>query len=152
MDAGGSCVLADVGMVYITDMPEFAMMKSATTVRWTAPELMDPNVPRQKAEGPECTTQSDVYSFAMTVIEVRFRIPDSMYQTPGLTAAPSSSQKTSRSNIGKTTLPLSLPSWKGKGQSYPDTFKRTPFCPSLFRTAGLRSHISARLCQMCAIV
>lgn len=70
VDAKGSCILADVGVVYLTDMPEFTMMKSATTSRWTAPELMDPKVPRQKAEGPEFTTQSDVYSFAMTVIEL----------------------------------------------------------------------------------
>ncbi|TEB17858.1 kinase-like protein [Coprinellus micaceus] len=59
--ANKECVLADVGMVYMTDMPEFVMMKSAATCRFAAPELMDPNAPRQTVEGPECTTQSDVF-------------------------------------------------------------------------------------------
>ncbi|KAJ3550501.1 hypothetical protein NMY22_g432 [Coprinellus aureogranulatus] len=70
VDANGSCTLADVGMVYMTDMPEFTMMKSALTCRWTAPELMDPATPQQAVPGPECTTQSDVFSFAMTIVEL----------------------------------------------------------------------------------
>ena len=68
--ANKGCVLAEAGMVYMTDMPEFVMMKSAATCRFTAPELMDSSIPRQTAEGPECTTQSDVFSFAMTVFQV----------------------------------------------------------------------------------
>ncbi|TEB23944.1 kinase-like protein [Coprinellus micaceus] len=68
--ANKECVLTDVGMVYMTDMPEFVMMKSAATCRFAAPELMDPNVPRQTAEGPECTTQSDVFAFAMIVVQI----------------------------------------------------------------------------------
>jgi hypothetical protein len=67
-------VLEDVGMVYMTDMPEFTMMKTATTGRFAAPELMDPNIPRTTVEGPECTTQSDVFPFEMTAIEASLNV------------------------------------------------------------------------------
>ncbi|TEB23971.1 hypothetical protein FA13DRAFT_1639256, partial [Coprinellus micaceus] len=72
LNYGGKVVIADVGMVYITDTPEFTMMQSAATARWTAPELMDPKVPRQSTsiEGPDCTTQSDVFAFAMTIVQI----------------------------------------------------------------------------------
>lgn len=74
MKANKECVLADVGMVYMTDMPEFAMMKSAATCRFAAPELMDPNAPRQTVEGPECTTQSDVFAFAMIIVQASLNL------------------------------------------------------------------------------
>lgn len=74
-------MIADVGMVYLTDTPEFVAMQSATTGRWTAPELMDPNAPRQTPAGPECTTRSDVFSFAMTVVEVRISHDSALFRT-----------------------------------------------------------------------
>ncbi|TEB23936.1 kinase-like protein [Coprinellus micaceus] len=70
LDATGRCQIADVGMVYLTHSPEFVAMQSAKTCRWTAPELMDPRAPTPTTPGPECTTRSDVFSFAMTVVEI----------------------------------------------------------------------------------
>ncbi|TEB23946.1 kinase-like protein [Coprinellus micaceus] len=72
LNSSGNIAIADIGMVYITDTPEFTMMQSAATARWTAPELMDPKVPRQStsSEGPDCTIQSDVFAFAMTIVQI----------------------------------------------------------------------------------
>ena len=42
----------------------------ATTVRWSPPELLDPERFGSKRGGP--TKKSDIYSMGMTIYEVRF--------------------------------------------------------------------------------
>ena len=71
VDHTGKCVIADVGMAHLTEMAEFIVMKNATTCRWTAPELMDATLPPPTTEGPFWTMQSDVFAYAITVVEVR---------------------------------------------------------------------------------
>ncbi|KAJ3550496.1 hypothetical protein NMY22_g434 [Coprinellus aureogranulatus] len=74
LDASGKIVIGDVQMVYLTDSYEFAMHQTAATARWAAPERLDPklagpNVPAV-GEGPDCTLETDVFAFAMTIIEI----------------------------------------------------------------------------------
>ncbi|KAJ3550499.1 hypothetical protein NMY22_g430 [Coprinellus aureogranulatus] len=70
VDSTGKCVIADVGMAFLTEMAEFLVMRRATSCRWTAPELMDPDLPPPTTEGPYWTTQTDVFAFAITAIEI----------------------------------------------------------------------------------
>ena len=69
-DAGDAC-LTDIGTSIIPYTPDWTMA-NREGARWMAPEVMDP--------GPDCeadsdlytvTPESDVYSFAMTALEVR---------------------------------------------------------------------------------
>ncbi|KAF6754787.1 kinase-like domain-containing protein [Ephemerocybe angulata] len=65
------CLLADTSMALVTDTPEFTSMKSPATCRWAAPELMDFRQPHvEGSPDPAPSTQTDVFSFAMTAIEI----------------------------------------------------------------------------------
>jgi len=66
IDVGGHAVLTDYDLLFITDSRDFTATVSVRPCRWTAPELMDP------AGDGTATLASDVFSYAMTVIEVSF--------------------------------------------------------------------------------
>ena len=69
IDAKGHAVLADYGLVFIIDSTDFTSAKVVGTCRWTAPELMVP--PEDEEEYvPTYSFSSDVFAFAMTIIEV----------------------------------------------------------------------------------
>lgn len=63
---GGSVCLADYGLLFIVEQADFTRHKIAGPARWAAPEVLDP--PANVAPHSEAT---DVYAFAMTVVEVR---------------------------------------------------------------------------------
>jgi len=65
-DEGVPC-LTDYELVYIIDHNEFTTSKIAGPARWTAPESLDP--PETDNATPY-TQKSDVYAFAMTMIEI----------------------------------------------------------------------------------
>jgi len=69
IDAKGHAVLADYGLVFIIDSTDFTTTKIVGTCRWTAPELMIP--PENEEEyAPTYSFSSDVFAFAMTIVEV----------------------------------------------------------------------------------
>ena len=55
-------ILCDYGLALMS-------AKTAMSYRWAGPEILNP--PEENAD-PFYTTESDVYAFAMTVLEVRF--------------------------------------------------------------------------------
>jgi len=70
INADGQAVLADYGLVFIIDSTDFTSAKVVGTCRWTAPELMLP--PENEEESaPQYSFASDVFAFAMTIVEVR---------------------------------------------------------------------------------
>ncbi|KAJ3528729.1 hypothetical protein NMY22_g9287 [Coprinellus aureogranulatus] len=69
LTTSGKIVIADVGMAYITNTSEFMIHETAAGARWAAPELLDPNL-ASKPSAAAGTTQSDVFAFAMTIIEI----------------------------------------------------------------------------------
>lgn len=62
--------MADFGLVQILDSVDFSTASIAGPVRWLAPEIMKSEDP---AGAAVYTQESDVYAFAMTVIEVSHR-------------------------------------------------------------------------------
>ena len=71
IDARGHAVLGDYELVFITTSPDFINMISSHTLQWTAPELMkDCDEDTERVSAPY-SLASDVFAFAMTVIEVR---------------------------------------------------------------------------------
>jgi len=71
IDAKGHAVMADYELVFITASPDFTSVVSSHTLKWMAPELMkDCGHDVEKAPTPY-SLASDVFAFAMTVIEVR---------------------------------------------------------------------------------
>jgi len=64
----------DYGLAFIIHSSDFTSTKTAGTCRWTAPEVI--NLPDDELElndpPPLFTMASDIYAFAMTVIEVYF--------------------------------------------------------------------------------
>ena len=60
IDAEEQPILCDYGLVYMS-------AESDGAYRWIAPEILDP----EKDADPVYTTRSDVYAFAMTMLEVR---------------------------------------------------------------------------------
>jgi len=69
IDVKGHAVLADYGLVFIIDSTDFTTTKIVGTCRWTAPELMVP--PENEEEyASTYSFSSDVFAFAMTIIEV----------------------------------------------------------------------------------
>jgi len=64
IDVGGHAVLTDYGLLFVTETRDFTATVSARPCRWTAPEI-------QAGHGTP-TLASDVFSYAMTVIEVSF--------------------------------------------------------------------------------
>ena len=69
MDDSGGARIADFGFTTVTlnlDSARSVQCQRGFTPRWTAPEVLD--------EGPH-SKESDVFSFAMVIIEVRHRRP-----------------------------------------------------------------------------
>ena len=69
MDNSGNARIADFGFTTVTldlDSVQGVLCQRGFTPRWTAPEVLD--------EGPS-SKKSDVFSFAMVMIEVRHGRP-----------------------------------------------------------------------------
>lgn len=71
IDGRGQAVLSDYGLAFIIESSDFTSVKTAGTCRWTAPEIMSPPEDDSHTETPFLfTLSSDIFSFAMTSIEV----------------------------------------------------------------------------------
>jgi serine/threonine protein kinase len=68
VDGGGCPRLCDYGLASIIDPSEFISVKTAGPCRWSAPEIMNP--PDTISLDALFTTESNVYAFGMTVLEV----------------------------------------------------------------------------------
>ena len=72
IDGDGNPRICDYGLAFIIEPSEFTSIKTAGACRWTAPEIMNP--PEETTSTNDSlalfTRESDVYAFAMTVIEV----------------------------------------------------------------------------------
>lgn len=66
-DVGLTRVASDISSNTLTTTTS---MNDGHTLRWSAPELLDPERFGFKRGGP--TKKSDIYSMAMTIYEVRF--------------------------------------------------------------------------------
>lgn len=71
VDDLGNAVLADFGLTFIVNQSEFTTTKIAGPARWTAPEILEVPDDDEEINEPPYTTKSDVFAFAMTIIEVR---------------------------------------------------------------------------------
>lgn len=73
-DQGRAC-LCDIGLSLLIEPSEFTSIKTAGACRWTAPEIMSPPEETDSIPESESTTlftlESDIYAFAMTLLEVR---------------------------------------------------------------------------------
>ena len=69
ISADGHAALTDYGLAHIIDNSNFTTTKIVGPARWMAPELSDPS-DDQATEAPLFTTESDVFAFAMTIVEV----------------------------------------------------------------------------------
>ena len=69
-DDGRACI-CDFGLSLLIEPSEFTSFKTAGACRWTAPEIMSPPEDIPDSASP-FTFQSDIYAFAMTLIEVPF--------------------------------------------------------------------------------
>ena len=82
IDEAGCPVLADYGLTFIIDTSSFTSARTVGLSRWTAPELME--LPPEGQEGsPPYSTASDIFAFAMTVIEV-FQLSMRVHAGPSL--------------------------------------------------------------------
>lgn len=61
-------VIADFGLTFVIDHGAFTTNKIAGPARWSAPEILDP--PDDQENEPPYSQASDIFAFAMTVIEV----------------------------------------------------------------------------------
>jgi len=68
VDDKGQPVIADFGLTFVIDHGEFTTNKIAGPARWTAPEILDP--PEGYDDEPPYSFQSDIFAFAMTVVEI----------------------------------------------------------------------------------
>lgn len=69
-DVGFTRVASDLSSTYTTDQSKTEV---GCTMRWSAPELRDPERYGLKKGGP--TKKTDIYSMAMTIYEVGFLRP-----------------------------------------------------------------------------
>jgi len=72
MDADGHPRICDYGLAFIIAPSEFTSIKTAGSCRWTSPEIMNPPEDIILADDSLgfFTKESDVYAFAMTVLEI----------------------------------------------------------------------------------
>lgn len=68
VSASGIAMLADFRLTFVIDHGEFTTNKVAGSVRWIPPEILNPSL--DDASDLPYSTSSDVYSFAMTIVEV----------------------------------------------------------------------------------
>ena len=76
MGEDGHACLCDFGLSLLIEPSEFTSFKTAGACRWTAPEIMSPQEdlePVSDSSSP-FTFESDIYAFAMTLVEVRIEI------------------------------------------------------------------------------
>lgn len=69
----GRALISDIGIYTVVSQLEFTAANIAGSCRWTAPEVLD--LPEEDVEKPissVLTTETDVYAFGMTVLEVNF--------------------------------------------------------------------------------
>jgi hypothetical protein len=72
IDGAEHARICDYGLAFIIEPSEFTSIKTAGACRWTAPEIMNPpeDAPPFNNSLALFTTESDIYAFAMTVLEV----------------------------------------------------------------------------------
>jgi serine/threonine protein kinase len=72
--------ICDYGLAFIIEPSNFTSTKTAEACRWTAPEIMNPPEDITYADDSFAlfTKESDVYAFAMTVLEVNSIFHDPM--------------------------------------------------------------------------
>ncbi|TFK21726.1 kinase-like protein [Coprinopsis marcescibilis] len=70
LDDEGRCVLADFGLAFLIDASECTSTKAAGSSRWMAPEIMDPKSVQEHDPYHSFSAASDVFSLAMTAIEI----------------------------------------------------------------------------------
>ena len=72
IDGDGNPRICDYGLAFIIEPSEFTSIKTAGACRWTAPEIMNPPEDTTSTNDSLAlfTKESDIYAFAMTVIEV----------------------------------------------------------------------------------
>lgn len=71
VDGEGYPRICDYGLAFIIDPSEFPSIKTAGACRWDAPEIVNPPDTMSLDDSLALfTTESDVYAFAMTVLEV----------------------------------------------------------------------------------
>ena len=71
IDAEGHAALTDYDLLFITDSRDFTDSVSVCACRWTTPERMIPGLMDQEGHST-ATLASDVFSYAMTIIEPSF--------------------------------------------------------------------------------
>jgi len=71
VDGEGYPRICDYGLAFIIDPSEFPSIKTAGACRWDAPEIVNPPDTMSLDDSLALfTTESDVYAFAMTILEV----------------------------------------------------------------------------------
>jgi len=80
MDGDEHPRICDYGLAFIIEPSDFTSTKTAGVCRWTAPEIMNPPEDTTYADDSSAlfTKESDVYAFAMTVLEVNSIFHDPM--------------------------------------------------------------------------
>lgn len=63
--------ISDFGLSRVLETTGFTTKAVGGTCRWMAQELLDPPEEDDEGDTPLVTTASDVWAFAMTVLEVR---------------------------------------------------------------------------------
>jgi hypothetical protein len=68
VDKERNAVIADYELVHVGDSRKFAGYEPRAAARWMAPELSDSA--GSENESPDYSIATDIFAFAMTVIEV----------------------------------------------------------------------------------
>jgi serine/threonine protein kinase len=80
MDEDGHPRIYDFGLAFIIEPSNFTSIKTAGACRWQAPEILSP--PEGNTNGDDSlalfTKESDIYAFAMILIEVNHIIHDAL--------------------------------------------------------------------------
>jgi len=122
IDGDGCPHICDYGLALIIEPSEFTSINTAGVYRWTAPEILDPPVDATSANDSLSlfTTKSDVYAFAMTVIEI-------------FTGKIPFDQKKNDSSVifavltgGRPDLPAFLKEQKGLGELVQECWNKEP--------------------------
>ncbi|KAF4593004.1 Protein kinase-like domain superfamily protein [Pleurotus pulmonarius] len=78
VDDSGHAVLCDYGLVLSMpeDLPEYVFARPVGAARWMAPEIMETVASDEPHAPPSSrTTQTDIYAYAMTLLEVYTGLP-----------------------------------------------------------------------------
>jgi len=72
VDDNGHPRICNYGLAFVIEPSEFTFIKTAGACRWTAPEIINPPEDAMSANSSLAlfTTESDVYAFGMTVLEI----------------------------------------------------------------------------------